>query len=81
MKIIQRKIILQSIIQQGWWTSKSGVALRILGVAPTEGEKYVALKVGETAASHLTPLHVPGLVTRRSSRAEKYNILRIKQNI
>ena len=33
--------------------------LRILGVAPIEGEKGVALKVGETGASHLTPLHAP----------------------
>ena len=38
---------------------QSGVALRILGVAPPVGEKGVALKVGETAASHLTPLHAP----------------------
>ena len=27
------------------------------GVAPTVGEKGVALKIGETGASHLTPLH------------------------
>ena len=39
--------------------TKSCVALRILGVAPTVGEKGVALKVGETGASHLTPLHAP----------------------
>ena len=45
----------------GWGTSKSGVALRILGVAPTTGEKGVAVKVGETGASHLTPLHTPHL--------------------
>ena len=44
-------------------TSKSGVALRILGVAPTVGEKGVALKLGETAASHLTPLFTPGELT------------------
>ena len=31
----------------------------ILGVAPTVGEKCLALKVGETGASHLTPLHAP----------------------
>ena len=31
--------------------------LKILGVAPKVGEKGVALKVGETAASH--PLHAP----------------------
>ena len=43
----------------GWGISKSGVALRILGVAPTEGEKGAALKVVETGASHLTPLHAP----------------------
>ena len=41
-------------------SSNSGVALRILGVALTVGEKGVALIVGETAASHLTPLHAPG---------------------
>ena len=35
------------------------MALRIFGVAPTLGEKDVALKVGETAASHRTPLHTP----------------------
>ena len=29
------------------------MALSTLGVAPTVGEKGVALKVGETAASHL----------------------------
>ena len=40
---------------------KLGVALRILGVAPTVGEKGVVLKVGETGASHLTPLHAPAL--------------------
>ena len=28
-------------------------------MAPTVGEKGVALKVDETAASHLTPLHIP----------------------
>ena len=39
--------------------TKSCVALRILGVAPTVGEKGVALKVGETGASDLTPLHAP----------------------
>ena len=43
----------------GWGTSKSGVALRILAVAPTEGDKCVALKVGETAVSHLNLLHAP----------------------
>ena len=41
----------------GWGTSKSGVSLRILGVAPTEGGKAVALKVAETGACHLNPLH------------------------
>ena len=35
------------------------MALRILGVAPTVGEKGVALNVGETGASLLTPLHAP----------------------
>ena len=35
--------------------TKSCVALRILGVAPTVCEKGVALKEGET----LTPLHAP----------------------
>ena len=38
---------------------KSSVALRSLGVAPTIGEKGVAVKVGETGASHLTPLQAP----------------------
>ena len=33
------------------------MALRILDVAPKVGEKGVALKVGETGASHYTPLH------------------------
>ena len=48
-----------SIIRQG--TSKLGAALRILGVTTKEGEKVgVALKVGEKAASHITPpLHTP----------------------
>ena len=32
-----------------------GVALRILGVAPTVGEKGVSLKVGETGASPSHP--------------------------
>ena len=36
------------------------MALRILSVAPTVGEKAVALKVGETGASRLNPLHAPG---------------------
>ena len=39
------------------------MALRILGVAPKVGEKVVALKVGEKAASHLTPLHALVTVT------------------
>ena len=50
---------LKSIIHQGWGTSKLGAALRILGVAPKVGEKGVALKVGENAAWHFTPLHAP----------------------
>ena len=33
----------RTIIHQGWGTSKSGVALKILGVAPKVGEKGVAL--------------------------------------
>ena len=41
-------------------SSNSGVALWILGVALTVGEKGVVLIEGETAASHLTPLHAPG---------------------
>ena len=36
------------------------MVLRILGVAPKLGEKGVALKVGEKAASHFTPLHATG---------------------
>ena len=32
-------------------------------MAPTVGEKGVALKLGETAASHLTPLFTPGELT------------------
>ena len=40
-------------------SSKSGVALRILGLASKVGEKGVVLKVGEKAASYLTPLHAP----------------------
>ena len=39
----------------GWWNSKSGVALRTLGVAPTVGEKGAARQ----GASHLTPLYAP----------------------
>ena len=35
----------------------TGVALRILGVTPTVGEKGVSLKVGEAFVSHLNPLH------------------------
>ena len=35
------------------------MALRISVVAPIVGEKGVPLKVGEKAASHLTPLHAP----------------------
>ena len=38
------RIILKSIIQQGWGTSKSGEALRILGVTPKAGEKGVVQK-------------------------------------
>ena len=36
------------------------MALKILGVALKVAEKGVALIVGETAASHLTPLHAHG---------------------
>ena len=57
MKILQRKIILESITQQGKGTSKLVKALTILGMALTEGDKGVKQKVGEAAASHLTPLH------------------------
>ena len=35
------------------------MALRIIDVAPKVGEKGVALKVGEQAASHLNPLNAP----------------------
>ena len=35
----------------GWGISKVGVELKILGVAPTVGEKGVALKVDESGAS------------------------------
>ena len=38
-------------------SSNSGVALRNLDVALTVGGKGVALIVGETAASHLTPAY------------------------
>ena len=34
-----------------WGISKSGVALRILGVAPEVGEKAGVLRVGENSAS------------------------------
>ena len=40
-------------------SSNSGMALRNLGGALTVGENGVALIVGETAASHLTPFHAP----------------------
>ena len=39
--------------EEGWGTSKSGLTLRIKGVAPKEGEKGVALKVDEKEL----PLH------------------------
>ena len=42
--------LIKFIIQQDFETSNSGVALKILGVAPKAGEKGVALKVGEKAA-------------------------------
>ena len=35
------------------------MAQKILGVAQKVGVKGVALKLGEKAASHLTPLHFP----------------------
>ena len=54
-----QRITLKSIIKQGWKTSKSGVALRILVEAPKVDERGVALKVDEKAASHLNPLHPP----------------------
>ena len=49
------KVILQSIMQQGLGTSNSGVAvaLRILYVALTVGEKGVALIVGENLSLKL----------------------------
>ena len=53
----RKLIILNSIIQQGWGTSKLYVSLRILGVAPKVDEKGVA--VGEKAASLLIPLQPP----------------------
>ena len=40
------------------------MALRILGVTPKVGEEGVALKVGEKATSHLTPLYAPDLARR-----------------
>ena len=43
-------------VYAGLGALKSSVALRSLGVAPTIGEKGVAGKVGETGASHLTPI-------------------------
>ena len=49
--------LIKFIIQQDFETSNSGVALKILGVAPKAGEKGVALKEGEITTSHLTPLH------------------------
>ena len=56
------KLILKSIFQQCWGSSKSGVALRISGVAPKVGEKGVVLKVGERALLHFIPLHAPANV-------------------
>ena len=44
------------------------MALRILDEASPVGEKGVALKVGETGASHLTPLHAP--VQRSDQRTD-----------
>ena len=40
----------KTAIQQGWGTSKSGVALRTLGVASKVGEECMALKIGEKSA-------------------------------
>ena len=40
-------------------TSKSGVAIEILVVASKIGEKGVALRAGEKAASYITPLYAP----------------------
>ena len=53
---VARKLVSSqnSVVQQGWGISKSGVALRILAGAPEVVEKGVALKVGEKSASHLT---------------------------
>ena len=48
------------------------MALRSLGVAaPTIGEKVVALKVDETGASHLTPLHAPDRRTDKTKEDKK----------
>ena len=43
----------------GLGSSKYGVALRILDMAPTVGKKGVALQVSKKGASHLPHLHVP----------------------
>ena len=51
-----QRIILKPTIQPDWGTSKSGVMLRILCMAPKVDEKGVALKVGEKRrlVSHLS---------------------------
>ena len=53
-------------------STKSGVALRILGVA---------LKVGETAASHLIPLHAPEYGLFHSLLHEFLFIFLLKLNV
>ena len=58
--MLVKKFILKSIIHKCRGTLKSGVAQRILYVAPKVGEKGVALNVvGEKRASYIIRLHVP----------------------
>ena len=51
-----------------------GVALKILGVAPKVNEKGVALKVGEKAASHISPLCMP--LHRELNSINEYSLLK-----
>ena len=54
-----------------------GVALKILGVAPKVNEKGLALKVGEKAASHISPLCMP--LHRELNSINEYSLLKMQR--